>query len=139
MLERLRHYFENRLLEWVNAFAFSFLGCAVFIWPKTSTNPAFHLFMAFLPPPVAALIMLACGLFCIAALLTNGYSPVIGPRIRAWSAFLRAMLLLQFGVSTLEASYNQGFPFTVVPFWFLMAFAEIWVSYRAVLDVRTVR
>ena len=134
---RLRYYIEGRLLEWTNSVAFGALGICVLVWPKTATNPAFQLFAWVLPTAIIGLVLIACGFSCIAALVANGSSKVFGPRVRAWTALLRSMLLFQFGLSTLQSSVAQGFPFTVVPFWFLMALAEIWVVYRAVLDVRS--
>jgi hypothetical protein len=80
---------------------------------------------------------LICGVACIVALLVNGASMVIGPRVRAWAAVARAILWLQFGISTLQAGIEQGYPYTVQPFWFTFALAEVWVAYRAVLDVRS--
>ena len=139
MMVLIRHYIEGRLLEWTNSLAFSALGISVFVWPKTATNPAFHLFASVMPSELIGAVLLACGFACIAALIANGDSKAIGPRVRSYTALLRSILLFQFGLSTLQSSLAQGFPYTVVPFWFLMALAEIWVAYRAVLDVRTLR
>ena len=139
MMVLIRYYLEGRLLEWTNSLAFSALGISVFVWPKTATNPAFHLFTLAMSSVLIGITILTCGLACIAALIANGSSRIVGPRVRAWTALMRSMLLIQFGLSTLQFSVAQGFPYTFVPFWFLMALAEIWVAYRAVLDVRPLR
>ena len=135
----IRYYVEGRLLEWTNSLAFMLLGLFIFIWPNTINSPALQLLAWLLPPWLVGIMLITCGVICINALIINGKSSIIGPRIRSWTALLRAMLLLQFGLSALQSSFVQGFPYTVVPFWFLMAFAELWTSYRAVLDVRTLR
>jgi hypothetical protein len=113
------------------------LSLMLFIWPQITSAPAFRLFAWLAPPELIGVSMLICGVACIVALLVNGASLSIGPRVRAWSALARAILWLQFGISTLQAGIEQGYPYTVQPFWFTFALAELWVAYRAVLDVRT--
>lgn len=135
-MHRLRYYVEGRLIEWVNSLSFVVLSVFLFVWPDITTAPAFNLFAWLLPHQLIGVFFFVCGTSCIVALLVNGNSHAIGPRVRAWSALARSALLLQFGLSTIQASVGQDFPFTVTPFWFLYAFAEIWVAYRAVLDVR---
>lgn len=136
-MKTIAHYVEGRLFEWVMSIPIVILGFMLLAWPKITTAPAFHLFAWALPSEAIALSLIVSGFACIAALLANGSSLEIGPRVRSWSALLRGVLWLQFAISTLQASLEQGFPFTVQPFWFTFAVAEIWVAYRAVLDVRT--
>lgn len=133
---RLAHYLDNRLIEWTVSGPITVLGVMLFIWPQITKAPAFQLFSWMLPSPFIATSFVMIGLVCIAALLVNGASKAIGPRVRQWCALGRAVLMLQFGLSTLQAGIVQGYPYTVTPFWFSFAMAEVWVAYRAVLDVR---
>lgn len=134
---RIQYYVGNRLFEWAMSVPIVMLGLVLFIWPQITNAPDFRLFSWALPPELIGISFLGCGAGCIVALLVNGASLSIGPRVRAWSALARAILWLQFGISTLQAGIEQGYPYTVTPFWFTFALAEVWVAYRAVLDVRT--
>lgn len=136
MVRRIFYYVDGRLYEWVMSVPIFLLAVMLFIWPQITNAPAFRLFAWLFSPDFIALSFMACGLACIAALIVNGASPKIGPRIRSWTALARSVLWFQFGLSTLQAGLVQGYPFTVLPFWFTFAFAEIWVAYRAGLDVR---
>ncbi len=137
MITRMQYYVANRELEWVDSLSFSALGICVLVWPQVVTAPAFRFFAYVVPHSLIGVLLLACGMTCIVSLLVNGRSAVLGPRIRAWTALIRASLLLQFWLSTVQSSVEQGFPYTVTPFWLGFALGELWVAYRAVLDVRT--
>jgi hypothetical protein len=134
---RISYYVGNRLFEWAMSVPIMILSLMLFIWPQITSAPAFRLFAWLLPSSVIGISFLICGVACIVALLVNGASMVIGPRVRSWAAMARAILWLQFGISTLQAGFEQGYPYTVQPFWFTFALAEVWVAYRAVLDVRS--
>jgi hypothetical protein len=136
-MNRLRYYVENRLFEWAMSIPIVILAMMLFIWPQITAAPAFRLFAWALPAYLIGVSFLICGVTSIVALLVNGASMVIGPRVRAWAAVARALLMLQFGISTLQAGIEQGYPYTVQPYWFTFALAELWVAYRAVLDVRS--
>lgn len=137
MMRGIFYYIDGRLFEWVMSIPVVMIALMMFIWPQLATAPAFRLFAWALPTELIGVSLLICGVVCIVALLVNGASIVIGPRIRSWCAFARAVLWLQFGISTLQAGIEQGYPYTVTPFWFTFALAELWVAYRAVLDVRS--
>lgn len=136
-MKRIQYYVGNRLFEWAMSIPIVILSVMLFIWPKITAAPAFRLFASAIPSEFIALSFLICGVACIVALLVNGASLELGPRVRAWAALARGLLWLQFGISTLQAGIEQGYPYTVLPFWFTFALAEVWVAYRAVLDVRT--
>lgn len=136
-MKRLLYYVDGRLFEWVMSIPVIALSCMLFVWPQITEAPAFRLFAWLIPHQLIAISFLMCGMGCVVALLVNGASLVIGPRVRSWAAVARSILWLQFGISTIQAGMEQGYPYTVTPFWFTFALAELWVAYRAVLDVRT--
>lgn len=136
---RIFYYIDGRLFEWAISVSIVFLSLTLFVWPQITLAPAFQLFAFIVPSRLIGLSLLICGVACIAALIANGASMTIGPRVRSWTALARAVLMLQFGISTLQAGIEQGYLYTVTPFWFTFALAELWVAYRAVLDVRPPR
>lgn len=137
MMVRIAYYVDGtRLLEWAVSIPLVVLAFLLFRWPQMTSAPAFRLFAEWAPGELIGVSFLICGVSCIVALLVNGSSASIGPRIRSWCALARAVLLIQFGISSLQAGFEQNFPYTVTPFWFSFALAELWVAYRAVLDVR---
>lgn len=135
-MARIEYYLRNRLPEWLLTIPLVILSPMLFVWPQIAEAPAFQLFAAVVPTRLIGVLLLIVSVSCVVALLVNGASMVIGPRVRSWAALARAVLWLQFGFSTIEASLAQGYPYTVTPFWFTFAIAEIYVAYRAVLDVR---
>ncbi len=139
-MTRISYYVDGtRLFEWAMSVPVVVLAVCLFEWPQLTSAPAFRLFAWALPTNLIGVTFLACGVASITALLVNGSSQEIGPRVRSWTALARAILMLQFGLSTLQAGIEQGFPYTVQPYWFSFAVAELWVAYRAVLDVRHVK
>ena len=135
-MTRISYYVGNRLFEWSMSIPVLLLSLMLFVWPQIIEAPAFRLFAWVLPSSIIGILFLICGIASIVALLVNGASMMVGPRVRSWAALARASLWLQFGISTLQAGIEQGYPYTVQPFWFTFALAEVWVAYRAVLDVR---
>lgn len=137
MINRAFYFLDGRLFEWVMSFSITMLSLMLFAWPEIIKSPAFRLFAWALPSELIGISFLICGAACIIALLVNGFSMKIGPRVRSWTALARAILWLQFGISTVQAGIEQGYPYTVTPFWLAFALAELWVAYRAILDVRS--
>jgi len=84
-------------------------------------------------------VLLGAGAFRCAALIANGSSMVIGPRVRAIGALCGAVIWVQFGMALIKLSVDQHFTSPGIPFWFMFTLAELRVVYRAVLDVRTAR
>lgn len=136
-MKRIFYMVDGRLFEWVMSIPVVILSVMLFVWPQVAQAPAFRLFSWAVPADLISVSLLACGVACIVALIVNGASLSIGPRVRSWTAMMRSVLWLQFGISTLQAGIEQGYPYTVQPFWFTFALAELWVAYRAVLDVRS--
>lgn len=69
------------------------------------------------------------------ALVTNGYSKIVGPIIRSVCATGRAFLWSQFGYA-LHLSNGQDLRPTTTGFWVLFTLAELYVAYRAMADVQ---
>lgn len=136
-MNRLKYYIAGRLYEWAISIPIVVLGLMLLIWPQMTQAPAIRLFAWLLPAELIGASFVICGVACIGALIVNGQSEHIGPLVRSCTALARSVLMLQFGISTLQAALDQGYPYTVQPFWFSFALAELWVAYWAVLDVRS--
>jgi hypothetical protein len=130
-------YLDNRLYEWSMATAMTVFGVMMLLWPRMSNGSILHLLTQYVSGEIIALIFLVTGALRIAALIANGGSMWIGPRIRSVSAIISACLWAEFTLSMIEVSYKQGFPSPMVPFWFTFMIAELYVTYRAGLDVRS--
>lgn len=133
----LHHYLQNRLYEWTVTIPLIAVSIMVVIWPQILSAPAFQFFAEKMPSQFIVGFLATCSIACCIALLANGASFVLAPLIRSWAAIFRAVIWFQFVVSTFAASFAQGYPYTVTPFWVMFMIVEFYVAYRAVLDVRT--
>lgn len=112
------------------------LGLAMLIWPKMAKGSIVTVLIDIVGWPAAAIVFVLIGLFSVVALIVNGRSLAIGPRVRSICAILRSVLWAQFTLSMLHVSFVQGFPSPMVVFFSVFTAAEFYVVYRAVLDVR---
>lgn len=131
------YYLDGRLYEWTMAASMILFSIMVLTWPTMLRESAFQWLVAYLPNSVLAFVFLITGLLRVGALLANGGSLWIGPWIRSASGTISAVLWSQFTVSLVQLSILQGHPSPGLPFWLMFTFADLYVSYRAVLDVRT--
>lgn len=136
-LKPYTYYLDGRLFEWVMAATVMILGLEVVIWPMTLKAPSFQWISVFGNSVVIGLSLFAVGFTRIVALIMNGASLVAGPRIRSITALMCAALWVQFAVALVIISLNQGFASPGIPFWIVATIAELYVTYRAVLDVRS--
>lgn len=105
-------------------------------WPDMIHGSIVRVLMTLVDWPTIALIFVAVGAASIVALIVNGNSIAIGPRVRSICAIIRAILWGQFVLSMLHVSMVQGFPSPMVFFFSIFTASELYVVYRAVLDVR---
>lgn len=129
-------YLDARLFEWAFSVPMIFLGISILIWPAISHGSILQVLVAGVGAVRAALIFIAVGVTGIVALIANGGSMRVGPRLRSLSAVIRSILWLTFTLSMFRVSIEQGFPSPMVFFWGSFTGAEVYISYRAALDVR---
>lgn len=137
MKHRLYYYLDGRLFEWVMGLGMVMLAIQIFIWPHTLQASAFRWAVKYTSQEAVGVLLFVAGWFRIWALIANGQSLVIGPWLRAIGALCGAVCWFQFGTALIVLSVQQNFPSPGIPFWYTFVLAELWVTYRAVLDVRT--
>lgn len=139
MHSRANYYFDGRLFEWVMSVSMVLLALEIFIWPVTLKASAFQWVTLVINSQFIGVVLFFAGWFRVLALVANGSSLAIGPRVRAVGALFGAVIWFQFGLALVYLSVEQNFPSPGVPFWFMFTLAELRITYRAVLDVRTSR
>ena len=127
---------EGRLYEWALAAPTLASGLSILWWPGSLQHSAFHRLMGVLSEPVVALVIVVVGILRLFALAINGHSDVVGPLIRCACSVVSAFMWSQFSYALYEFSNDAGFPSPGIYFWISITLAEIFVSYRAVMDVR---
>jgi hypothetical protein len=135
----ITQYLDGRLHEWLMAGGMVMLGLSMMLWPKIANGSIMQILVQTIGGFAVALVFFFVGVSSLAALVANGNSLEIGPRIRAFSAVIRAILWASFTLSMTRVSIEQGFPSPMVFFWGPFTVAEIYISYRATLDVRNGR
>lgn len=133
----ITYYLDGRLYEWVMGGAMVSFGFAMLLSPKMLHGSILSILAAMFASYVVGTIFLALGLLRMAALVANGRSMEIGPRIRSVVATICSALWTTFTLSMIRVSIDQGFPSPMVFFWGAFVLAEVYISYRAVLDVRS--
>lgn len=135
-MNRISYYLDGRLFEWVMSVSMVLLAVEIFVWPVTLKASAFQWASLIMNSEFIGLVMFCAGWFRCLALIANGSSMVIGPRVRAIGALVGAVIWMQFGIALVKLSVDQNFPSPGIPFWFMFTLAELRITYRAVLDVR---
>ena len=135
-MNRISYYLDGRLFEWVMSLSMVMLAIEVLVWPETLRASEFQWLTQVMSPDFVGAILLAAGWFRCLALLANGSSLVIGPRVRAIGAIIGAVMWVQFATALVKLSIEQHFPSPGIPFWYMFTLAELRIAYRAVLDVR---
>jgi hypothetical protein len=129
-------YLDARLFEWAFSVPMIFLGVSILIWPAIAHGSILHVLVAGIGAVETALVFIAVGVTGIVALIANGSSMRVGPRLRSLSAVIRSVLWLTFTLSMARVSIEQGFPSPMSLFWSSFTGAEVYISFRAALDVR---
>lgn len=129
-------YLDVRLFEWAFSVPLVLLGVSILIWPKVAHGSILQVLVENVGPTSSALAFIIIGVVGIVALVANGKSLLIGPRLRALSAVVRSVLWLTFVLSMARVSLAQGFPSPMVFFWSSFAGTEVFISFRAAADVR---
>jgi hypothetical protein len=106
------------------------------IYPTIANGTIVKVLLDLVGWPIVALVFIAVGAASIAALIINGNSYAVGPRVRSICAIFRSILWAQFVLSMIYVSQRQGFPSPMIFFFSVFTASEFYVIYRAVLDVR---
>lgn len=130
------YYLDGRLYEWVMSVGSFIISLMIVVWPEISRGPNFQFMSTYLSESVIIFVFLLNSIAKIGALLANGGSLAVGPRVRAACAGVYALIWAQFVMSLIKISVDQGYPAAGIPFWGMFTLAEIYVAYRATLDVR---
>lgn len=129
-------YLDVRVFEWAFSVPLALLGVAILIWPQVAHGSILQVLVETVGPTFSALAFIVIGIVGIVALVANGKSLLIGPRLRALSAVVRSVLWLTFVLSMARVSLAQGFPSPMVFFWSSFAGTEVFIAFRAAADVR---
>ena len=139
VLRRITSMLDGRLYEWTFAFATLGLAFEIFVWPDTIRASAFHLLDEVMGTTTVGIITFWCGVARMVALAFNGRSWVIGPYVRAACACISATVWAQFAYALIILTdQHAGIPSPGIPFWIAFTGAEIYVGYRAMIDVRRI-
>lgn len=125
---------DGRLYEWVFATPTLGLSIQTAIWPDTVQFGVFYALVMSTDMTVA--ILASVGSMRLFALMINGSSDLFGPIVRAVCAFLSALMWGQFAYALLVIGMERGAPSPGFLFWVSFTLAEIFVCYRALIDVR---
>jgi hypothetical protein len=134
----LLYYIDGRLFEWTMTIGTILLGLQFIALPDSMKTTPFRWLAEIIEPDWLASIMLLAGFSRLGALAANGASLKIGPYLRSIGALVSAAVWFEFGYSFLLGSIKRGYGGPIL-FWFVFALAELYVVYRAVLDVRNYR
>lgn len=129
-------YLDGRLYEWTMGAAMIAFGIGMLFFPRMAHGSILQILFSVFNSFVIGVIFLTTGMARISALIANGNSLQIGPRVRAYAALISSVLWTTFTLSMARVSIEQGFPSPMVFYWGFFTAAEVYISYRAVLDVR---
>lgn len=139
MAFRIIHPLDGKLFEWAFSVPMILLGVSMLLWHKIFHGSILRILVDSIGGITTAMALIIVGMLGIAALVANGSSLKIGPHIRSLSALTRAVLWTTFALSMGEVSVAQGFLSPMVFFWSSFAVTEMYICWRAALDVRNGR
>jgi len=127
---------EGRLYEWALAAPTLASGIHLAMHPEALSNSAFHRLGNVLDVGSVSVLLILCGVLRLIALAVNGYSDVIGPVARCVCAALSAFLWSEIAYALYEYGLSRGVISPMWWFWASFTLAEVFVCYRAGMDVR---
>lgn len=136
MLRRITYLLDGRLWEWTICLGLMGLAVEIFLWPTTMTVGAFKGVSKVMSAEGVGVYSFVVGSCAIVALFFNGKSFVLGPLVRSICAIARSVLWVQFAFALWTLSLEQEAPSAGLPFWAAFTISELYVAYRAALDVR---
>lgn len=134
----IAYYLNGRLFEWTMSLGTVTLGLQLAVLPDSMKSTPFRWLAEVIGTDFLAAVLLLVGFARLGALAANGASLKIGPYLRSIGAMVSAAIWFEFGYSFTLGAVKRGYGGPVL-FWFIFALAEMFVVYRAVLDVRSHR
>jgi hypothetical protein len=130
----------HRLFEWTMAFVMVFIGLHLILFPTSIAASSFDRLLHFIPEHFFAVVFLAAGLGRITALVVNGISPTLGPKVRGLGSSLGAVIWCQIAYSLYIHSVAGDIPPSPgIPVYAMLVIAEVAATYKAAADVRAIR
>ena len=136
VIHKKADHFYWRLHEWVMTMALFLTGTAMLVMPRMKDGSILHELERFFTGAQIAWLFFIVGLTSIMALIANGNSMVIGPRVRSVCAVIRMVIWSQFTIAMAQVSFRppQDWLSPMVIFFGLFTWAEYYIAYRAILD-----
>lgn len=132
----IREHVQHRLFEWIMALNSFLTGMIILAFPDSVVASAFR-HTIFVECTVAAGIgFMLCGAICLAVLILDARTTYWGPKIRAWSAIIRAIVWFQMEVSLVQMLFDTGNPSPAIANWLSLILGEVLAVYQAGRDVR---
>lgn len=136
MLRRVTYLLDGRLFEWSLNAATLWLAYVAIRWPNSITIGAFKHLTDFIDGDRLAILALILGVSGQIALIMNGRSFIVGPVVRSTCAVGRAFIWSQMGYSLYLLGLQQEAPSIGFGFWVIFTLSELYVAYRAMIDVQ---
>jgi hypothetical protein len=128
----------NRLFEWVMTAALLGVGLHLMIWPQAVAAGEFRYLLNIVGPLSIMSVMLAVGWFRMLALVANGHWPVLGPRVRALSAFAAAVIWVQMDLALVKLALStDASPSLGIPLCAALFIGEVAATFMAAADDRS--
>lgn len=134
--KKIANHIDMRAFEWFFSIPMVQFGIYMLAVPAAMNGSILRVLVLSIGGTLAALLFICTGITGIVALIANGNSERIGPRLRAFCAMLRAVIWLTFVLSMLRVSEQQPWVSPMVFFWFWFMVAEVWIAHKAGQDVR---
>lgn len=139
-LRRLALSPNSRALECQQAVIMIMISVAVLLTPDTVAKGAFKYMISLgWSPLFFAIVMLITGAVRIWALWINGTGQPYGPRVRAFTALIGAVIWLQMSFSLFILTKDTQTLSIGTGVWATMALFELYSCYRAGIDVWSAR
>jgi hypothetical protein len=127
---------DGRLFEWTFSTCCLIFGIGLLLMPTMAKGSIIRLLVGLVGWPAVGVIFFVVGVLSISALIANGNSLSVGPRVRSVCAICRSVLWGEFALSMVQISLIEQHLSPMVIFFSVFTASEFYVAYRAVLDVR---
>jgi hypothetical protein len=137
-MKRFAELTDNKFFEWVSSAMLLGLAIEMLIWPQILQASAFRYVAMAGHAQAVGTLMLMAAVASFIALVVNGRSDMVGPKVRAWTALFRGIVWMQMDIALLLIiGENKGTPSPGIPIYFFLTVGEFYAAWRAATDVRT--
>lgn len=136
-VDRVMRAIHVRLFEWAMALILVGVSFHLAIWPQAVAASSLSYILDYVPEQWLGLVFCVVGLARIAALIVNGHSPDIGPKVRGIGSICGAVIWAQMAA----ALYIHGIvgnlpPSPGISVYAVLTLAELVATFKAAADVR---